>query len=359
MGPSKLPGIAALALGVACFATTVHWAKAQTGQMATQQPVSEEWGITVSSTGQVLHRNRVPYPEATYKSGIQGTVMLEVTLDQSGNVADVHVLSGPTELRKTALQSVLQWQFASAYAGETQQVSITFRRDPRAQRQAPSQDELAQARLTTSFLEDEIRAAKEQGDSRAMQGLQEKLQQALAQMAEVVQRNRALESLSETDPTTVALMRQIDVLNEEITTFKQANQGRLAGDADASESLRLLESQYALLMEQKEHGRQSPSERNPQALALTDQIEALRKKMDAASLVGSTLARIEISGLSERAKDELAIGGTIQIGEVLSQESMNSAIAAIHQFDQRLECRFQRDGNGDVVLRITGPGRRE
>jgi beta-lactamase regulating signal transducer with metallopeptidase domain len=28
MGPSKLPGIAALALGVACFATTVHWAKA-------------------------------------------------------------------------------------------------------------------------------------------------------------------------------------------------------------------------------------------------------------------------------------------------------------------------------------------
>ncbi len=62
-----------------------------------QSIVPEEWGITVSSTGKVLHRDRVPYPEATYKNGIQGTVVLEATLDQSGNVADAHVLSGPPE----------------------------------------------------------------------------------------------------------------------------------------------------------------------------------------------------------------------------------------------------------------------
>jgi TonB family protein len=388
IGPSKLPGMAVLALALACFATTVHWAKAQ--PMAQQQPIAEEWGITVSSTGEVLHRGRVPYPEATYKNGIQGTVTLEATLDQSGNVADAHVLSGPPELRKTALQSVLQWQFANGRTGETQQVSITFQQDPRAQAQLRPPDKLAQARLTASFLKDEIRAAHERGDSGAMQSLQEKLQRALEAMALLESRNRAPEdrapqagdqtkeflyegqvfrmdqrlaaarkSLSETDPAAVALMRQIDALNEQIAKFKQANQGRLAGTADSSESMRLLESQYALLMERMELARQSLSERNPQAVALAGQIEALRKKMDTASFVGSPLARIEISGLPDSARDELAIGATIKIGEVLSQESMESAIAAVHQFDQRLECRFQRNGNGDVVLRISGPEQRK
>jgi TonB family protein len=390
VGSSKLPGIAALALGLACFATTVHWAKAQ--QTMQQQPIAEEWGITVSSTGQVLRRDRVPYPEATYKRGIQGTVVLEATLDQSGNVADAHVLSGPPELRKTALQSVLQWQFANGRAGETQQVSIVFQQDPRAQAQAQarSQDRLTQARNTASFLKDEIKAAHERGDSAAMQSLQEKLQQALTAMALLESRNRALElrepqagdqnkaflfegqlfqmtqqladarkSLSETDPMAFALMRQIDNLNEMITEFKQADQGRLAGGADASESLRLLESQYASLVERMELARQSLGERNPQVVALMSQIEALRKKTDAASFVGSPLARIEISGLAESARDELAIGAAIKIGEVLSQESMESAIAAVHQFDPRLECRFQRAGNGDVVLRISGPEHRK
>ena len=31
---------------------------------------------------------------------------------QTGNVSDARVVSGPEELRKTALQSVLQWHFA-------------------------------------------------------------------------------------------------------------------------------------------------------------------------------------------------------------------------------------------------------
>jgi TonB family protein len=130
LGPSKAPGIAALALGLACFAMTVHWAKAQqmTQQMTQQRQVPEEFGITVSTTGELLHRGRVLFPEAASKNGVEGTVMLEATLDQSGSVADAHVISGPPELRKAALQSVLQWQFANGWAGETQQVSITFQK---------------------------------------------------------------------------------------------------------------------------------------------------------------------------------------------------------------------------------------
>jgi hypothetical protein len=149
-------------------------------------------------------------------------------------------------------------------------------------------------------------------------------------------------------------MRQIDNLNEMITKFKQANQGRLEKGADASESERLLESQYALLKVQMLLTKRKLGARNPQAIALMDQIETLRKKTDAASLVGSALARIEVSGVPDSSRDELATRVTVRLGEVLSQESMDSATAAVHGFDQRLECRFQRDGNGDVVFRITG-----
>jgi TonB family protein len=51
---------------------------------------------------------------------------VEVKLDAKGNVADAHVLSGPDELRKAALQSVLQWHFASDSAGATRVVQINF-----------------------------------------------------------------------------------------------------------------------------------------------------------------------------------------------------------------------------------------
>jgi TonB family protein len=398
-GLSKLSGILALALGLACFAATVHWAKAQ--QTMQQQQLPEEWGITVLSTGEVLHRDRVPYPEATYKNGIQGTVILEATLDQSGNVADAHVLSGPQELRKTALQAVLQWQFANGRAGETQQVSIAFQKDARAQARQHSQNEPArapagitdqqnaapriqQARLTESFLRDELKAAQERGDSASTQELEQKLS-AAEEATKLEAEKRALddetvrskaqeneflfqgqlfemtrglaqarETLGERNPLVVELRRKIDVLNEEIAQFKRANQGRLLDGAGADQNTLLLESQYAALMGRLAMLKQVMTEQHPMVIALTHQADALRKKLETANFVGVLLARIEISGVPDSARDDLAARITIKLGDVLSQESMDRVVAAIHQFDQRLECRFQRAANGDVVLRITG-----
>jgi hypothetical protein len=41
-------------------------------------------------------------------------------------VGDARIVRGPAELRKAALEAVLQWHFAKAYAGSTQQVAIVF-----------------------------------------------------------------------------------------------------------------------------------------------------------------------------------------------------------------------------------------
>jgi TonB family protein len=289
--------------------------------MVEQPQVREEWGVTVSATGELLRRDRVEYPESAYKNGIEGTVMVEATLDREGSVSDARVLSGPPELRKAALESVLQWRFANGRAGETQQVGIAFQKDARAQAQGRSQNELA----VILFLEDEIKAARERGDSQAMQGL---MGLQMAQITTLIQSR---------NPTLEEERARIENLRQE-----QADMVR--------------ENQLLQLNQQLEDARKRGlTERHPQIVALMAQMEALRKQVEHASLVGARLGQIEIRGVPDSARAELGARLSIGVGEILTEVSMRSAIAAIHEFDQRLECRFIRAGNGDAVLRISGP----
>jgi BlaR1 peptidase M56/Gram-negative bacterial TonB protein C-terminal len=93
----------------------------------TAQPlvINDAPGVTVNLNGAtVLHRTGVDYPFVARQHSVQGTLSVEVLLDASGNVADEHVLSGPDELRKPVLQSLLQWHFTRDVAGTTRTVQI-------------------------------------------------------------------------------------------------------------------------------------------------------------------------------------------------------------------------------------------
>ncbi len=110
--------IAALAasmlwLGVAC------WAAPQ----LSIDPV----GVTVQPGGaEVVHRAPVAYPRQAVEKGVEGQVVAQVRLDVLGNVFDANILSGPEELRKPVLQSVLGWHFAKEAANSTRQVAVVF-----------------------------------------------------------------------------------------------------------------------------------------------------------------------------------------------------------------------------------------
>ena len=58
--------------------------------------------------------------------GIQGTVVVQVKLDSSGEVADASIVSGPDELRRDVLQSVLNWHFMKDVANTSRTVNIDF-----------------------------------------------------------------------------------------------------------------------------------------------------------------------------------------------------------------------------------------
>lgn len=94
---------------------------------AAPQVVADSPGVSVDvGTAALMHRAPVAYPEAARARRIQGAIVLELTFDSRGNVADARVLSGPEELRAAALQSALQWHFSREAAGNKRQVTIGF-----------------------------------------------------------------------------------------------------------------------------------------------------------------------------------------------------------------------------------------
>jgi TonB family protein len=134
--------------------------------------IPDAQGVTVELNGAVLlHRTSVSYPEAARTKSIKGGVTAEVTLDASGNVTDARILSGPEELRKPVLQSVLGWHFAGGTAGAQRQVTVTFN--------PPSGTVEADRLRTTAYIEERrakaMQLAREQEATRpakTVQGIQ-------------------------------------------------------------------------------------------------------------------------------------------------------------------------------------------
>ena len=123
---SKKHSISALAAGL-CILAAACWLVTGTFPLAAApQAVADGPGVSVDLGGAALmHRLSVAYPAAAQTGRIEGTVVLQATVDSAGNVTDARVMSGPEELRKTAIQSVLQWHFVRG-GSNTRQVTIAF-----------------------------------------------------------------------------------------------------------------------------------------------------------------------------------------------------------------------------------------
>lgn len=63
------------------------------------------------SEGLLIKRVPPEYPEAARQAHIEGSVVLDVTVDANGDVETAIVISGPPELTASAIASVKQWKF--------------------------------------------------------------------------------------------------------------------------------------------------------------------------------------------------------------------------------------------------------
>jgi beta-lactamase regulating signal transducer with metallopeptidase domain len=301
-GPSKLSGVVALSLGIACLALCVNWAHGQEparGFAVTIHSEQDADGITVDTAGAaLLHRTGVEYPRSLAARQVEGTVSVEANLDATGAVIDAHVLSGPDELRKPALSSVLNWHFAPG-SGNTRVVKISF-----SAPSTPAEPERKTAERKSGEVRVRVRPQEEPDGSQTvvLEGEAERRQRALAHLAEL-QRQQAAASEAATQP-------------EERTV-----------------SLRT-----------------EPA--NPERALVLERREASRRE---AERVGRPLAAIEIRGMSDQAGNDLLSRLPVHEGDTLTRESIEAAGRAIRQFDEHLEFNYGREPEG-VVLRIHPAG---
>jgi TonB family protein len=116
--------------------------------------VKDAPGVSVGEAeANLLHRVAVEYPPEARAKGIQGNVVLEVQIDETGAVSDARVISGPQELRKAALQSVLQWHYSKNMGLPAHtQVSVNFQLPPATVAESKPQPAIAPAESSAGEL---------------------------------------------------------------------------------------------------------------------------------------------------------------------------------------------------------------
>lgn len=113
--------VTAIGLPLAYFAAVV-WA---TRPPPPTYVAADRTVVTVSDAAPVLlHSPEAIYPQAALDAHIEGTVLLNVLIDDDGRVAKAEAVDGPPLLRRAAVDAVRQWQF-TAVAAETE-IQVPF-----------------------------------------------------------------------------------------------------------------------------------------------------------------------------------------------------------------------------------------
>jgi TonB family protein len=292
--PAQLPALIALCLALAGLGVSVNRAR---GQAVPDAP-----GVKVDlGSSPVIHRTPVEYPAAARTKGAEGTVQVEVRLDNNGNVSDARVLSGPDEFRKTVLQSVLSWHFPPDAAGSTKVVNVEF------QTPAPK---LATVKIPEPALDDSgVRADVES----APQFLKAELRQLQANLEQVqTEQLQNQDSLKAREAEIQARKMELDAVRAKLEVAQTAQALKTIGPL-------------------------------PQ------------------SLEGRTVRSIRVSGVGISLADFLAQAQLpVREGDVLAPGLAKATVAAVHKFDEHLNVFWTapaEDPNG-VEISIVAPGAR-
>jgi len=251
-------------------------------------------------------------------------VTVEATLDADGAVNDARVVSGPSELRRAALQSVLEWHFVPGTGGPVRQVSMNF--DAAAAKRAEAENsQLHDVAVRTHGGETRMFVMSDGGERRAYA--------FTARPDDIARQQELLENRAQLEERT-------KLLEKELATRKQANIQLEAG------SLELREQQQQLERE---------------AVAAREQLSALAEVVveDSPTVLGRKVGRIFSRGYSNEASQSLLSRLPVHLGDTLTEQAMENLAAAVRKLDQhpdaRPNFRLIREEDGTVTLLLTPP----
>ena len=399
--PSRLPGVVALCLALVCLGLSINRVHGQASQQTRQQATEPAPSLprdvptVVYDFGRLplLHGNgtmRIEYPAEARSKGVSGIVTAEVRLDASGNVTDARILSGPDELRKYVLQSVLGWHFAPEIGGTTQVIRATFQlpsgTPPEAGQQQPAADG---SQLTQRILDEEKKAIeRDSQDSQRnacatpecnLQAEREAKRRIVASLEAKLRAGRAAGDPQAQFAIQLALdQARFESLQLAATPFgdRQQSIGDTADFLKAEQAelearlarLKALQSQLQQLPAAEANGDRDELNRQ---IALTNlqlaklQLQSERAGVDQAVLQtapreGRTLKSIQVIGLGISTEDFLArVSLPVRVGDTLSPSLISAASEAVKQFDEHLVVRMKVLDAATVELQILAPGAAE
>jgi TonB family protein len=279
-GPSRLPGILAICLALACVGLCVTWSRVHAQEVkvrpaapkaasAPTQVMADAPGVRVDvGDATVLVRVPVEYPRSAIEDEIEGNVRVEVTVDASGKVKVAHVLSGPDELRDTVLASVQKWNFKADSSSDPVRVSVRFQL-PKAEIDVDDDDSDVDMDADTDSDDDEVAEVE-----KAMPELESALQEAESAIEEA--------------------------------------------ESELNEKFADLTSQ----VEEAQH-----------------ELEKLGKIDEHINLMdGRVLKRLRILGLSDQSRNDLLKKLPVHEGDTLSKSVIEKLDKVLHEFDGHLSC---------------------
>jgi TonB family protein len=339
-GPSRLPALLAIGIGVLCLALNVTWVRGQ-----------DSPGVKVDlGSSSLIHRTPVRYPEAVQKQGITGTVQLEVKLDATGNVSDARVLSGPEELRKTALESVLNWHFTSDAARGTRQISISF--SEQGQQVQVIEGQIARAKTVPTLEAPAIVLSAPEG--LRLEEVQTKQREYLIAASRAIQEAQA-QPQPQNDP--IARRRELE---RAMATIQQLLQTR---DKLAPAEVTELQGRFAALQQEFNNTPQplgvirggGPGPRSGGPIGGPRGGGRGARGAPGTLFLGRAVKSISTPGLDDSVRRDLMARLPVREGDTLSQELVEQISTAVRTYDEHLRVLFFATDDGQAELRVIAP----
>ena len=63
-------------------------------------------------SSRLIRRVEPVYPDLAKRARVQGVVLLQVTVDEIGNVTDINIIRGHPLLNQSAVEAVRQWKYS-------------------------------------------------------------------------------------------------------------------------------------------------------------------------------------------------------------------------------------------------------
>jgi D-alanyl-D-alanine endopeptidase (penicillin-binding protein 7) len=261
-------------------------------------PKSAAAPVEIAQGGDHLLHGALPeYPHRAVEQRIEGDVVLDLTIDDRGEVSDARVLSGPEPLRRAALESVLQWHFSPEKLRSTSaQAVLRFT--------VPSEIDVSEASRMKDVL---VATLKIKEPDPRESTVQLEFERPITLERQMVELTRALQEPSLQDSQRAEFM------------------------------LKLANAQHRLAELREVHS------------------EEPRMKVDKAPLETLRLSRITAERVSPELMKVIQDRAGVKTGDQISEDVLKQIVAAAASVDEHFHVRWERDGKGGLIVFIIAP----